>query len=134
MPSRPASCILVGRLEHEGKRLLHVALEGLEEPSGNGPVDSPVVGGHGDVHDLGGLEPSARGGRRDGDDLGEGSSDGEDAGLRRVDDGGEVGDAEHAEVGDGEGSSLHSDTTHRKENYQLSKVSVNARGRSLTRI
>lgn len=73
---------------------------------GNGTINGSVVRSHGDVHNLGGLESSTRRGGRDGDDLGEGSSDGEDAGLRRVDDGGEVRDAEHSEVRDGERSTL----------------------------
>lgn len=65
-----------------------------------------MVRGQRNVHDLGRLESSTRRRGRDSDDLGEGRADGEDARLRRVDDGGEVGDAEHAEVGDGERSTL----------------------------
>lgn len=80
-----------------------------------------MVRGEGDVHHVDGLEARLS----VSDDLLGGSSDGEDARLRRVDDGGEVVDSEHAEVGDGEGSSLRNekgqrtkDETRRKEGGQ----------------
>ena len=74
----------------------------LEPLSSNSPVHDPVVAGHGDPHhvDHDGLPAGP------GYHLLLGPAHGQDTGLGRVDDGGELVDAEHPEVGDGEGSAL----------------------------
>lgn len=61
-----------------------------------------------DLHNVNCLEPAFFFGR--GDERGLSGTDSEDAGLRGVDDSREVGDVEHAEVGDGEGATLFKQT------------------------
>src|SRR5829696_778564 len=81
--------------EHEG--ILDQPPERLEEPGADGAVDDAVVAAHRHAHALaddGGAvlddRPVLRG------------ADGEDGRLRRVDDGRELVDAEHAKVRDRE--------------------------------
>lgn len=75
----------------------------LNEVGGLRAIHDAVVGGEGDIHK--GLEDGLTAGIRH--ELLDGAAYGEDADLRRVDDGGEAIHAEHAEVADGEGSVLH---------------------------
>lgn len=90
--------------QHECQRVFEVAFERLEPARADGAVDDAVVGRERDLHDLRGPEAALVLGR--GHERGRGGADGENARLRRVDDGGEVRDVEHAEVGDGEGAAL----------------------------
>ena len=94
----------VKHLEHEGQGVLEVALEGVDPPGADGTVDNAVVRAEGDLHDLHGLEAMLLFGCRHQPCLRR--ADSEDTRLGRVDDGGEVVDAVHSEVGDGEGSAL----------------------------
>lgn len=71
-----------------------------------------------DLHDVDGLEPAFF--LWSGDERGLCGADGEDAGLRGVDDCGEVGDVEHAEVGDSESATLFVlNVTNKQTNKQL---------------
>mmetsp|Transcript_10498 Transcript_10498/g.42445 ORF Transcript_10498/g.42445 Transcript_10498/m.42445 type:complete len:452 (+) Transcript_10498:266-1621(+) len=93
-----------GGSEREDRRVGHVVAEGLEELRGRGLVDDAAVVREARGH-RGGFFGRRAILRRDGP-AGDPRADGEDAGLRRVDDGGELGDAEHAEVGDRAGAAL----------------------------
>lgn len=104
LPKGGILCLPYGRLQHESQRLLKEALEGLQPLCTDGTVHGSVVGRQSSAHDLDRLE--ALGVFRSKLELGRGSTDGEDARLRRVDDSGKVGDTEHAEVGDGERAAL----------------------------
>src|SRR4051794_28712774 len=77
-------------------------LEGREERGGGGPVEGPVVDGEGELHLAadGDLAVAL-------DHLTAGGAHGEDRGLGRVDDRGELVDAEHPEVGDRERAAAH---------------------------
>ena len=87
-------------LQHESQGVLHVSLESLQPPGSDGSVDGPVIGREGSVHHLSNLESLFTGciGKQSVD----GSTNGQNARLRGVDDGREFLDAEHAQVGDGE--------------------------------
>ena len=96
----------VSRLEEKSQqhrlRILNKLLKMLEPLSANCPVHDPVVTRHRDPHHAGhgGLTVRPR------HHLLLGAAHGQDAGLGRVDDGGELVDAEHAQVGDGEAAAL----------------------------
>ena len=63
-------------LKHEGQRVFEVSLE-RRDPSGtDGTINSPVIRAEGDLHDVGHLEATLLLGG--GDELGFGSTDGED--------------------------------------------------------
>lgn len=91
-------------LQHQSQRVLQILLEHLQPPCPQRPIDHPVIATHGNLHHRGRLEPLFR--VRVGNQFGLCGADGEDAGLRGVDDGGKVVDSKHAEVGDGEGAAL----------------------------
>jgi len=90
-------------LEQHRDGILDVALEDLEPLGTDSTIHNSVVTAHGDVHHVGDLVALLRV-VRDHDLLG--GAYGENARLGRVDDGGELLDAKHAQVRDGEGSSL----------------------------
>ena len=73
-----------------------------EKLSGGGAVEHAVVGGEGERGQGAGDEGAVGGDDRAGGD----AADGQDGGLGRVDDGGEVVDAVHTQVGEGEGAAL----------------------------
>lgn len=95
---------MIGILQHHLERVLHVALEGLEPGGGNGTVDNTVVARKSDLHHVADSKAVLLGLIRH--QLLGSAADGEDARLRGVDDGSEVLDAEHAEVGDAEAAAL----------------------------
>ena len=97
-----AVCCVVCFLQKHLQWVLHVTLEGLQELSGNGTVNSAVVRAQGDSHDRGSADITILTGN---DTLLSGTN-GQDAGLGRVNDGSEVLDTVHAHVGDGEGTAL----------------------------
>jgi hypothetical protein len=69
-------------------------------------IHDTVIAAQGDLHDLDLLKSFAGGVVVDSEFF-LGAADGQDAGLGRVDDSGEVADgAEHAKIGDGEGAPL----------------------------
>src|SRR5579859_7515142 len=95
MPVQPGS-------DEEPEGAFDQLLEPAQPPGGYGAVDRPVVDAEDDLDEL--REPDApvvgldrQGGRR---------ADGEDPGLGWVDDGRELLDAEHAEVGDSQGAAF----------------------------
>lgn len=92
------------RSEHERERVLKVSLERSQPPRADSAIDRTMIARKSDLHDVDGLEAALFLGS--GDERGLCGADGEDAGLRGVDDCREVGDVEHAEVGDGEGATL----------------------------
>ena len=93
-------------LKHEGQRVLQVALERRQPPGTHCTVDHAVVRAESHLHDVGDLEALLlfrsryKGGLC--------RANGEDTRLGWVDDGSEVRDAKHAEVGDGECATLES--------------------------
>ncbi len=98
-----AQALAAARSKHHGLGLLHKAFEFLKPLSANGTVDHAVITRQSDGHDLrdGGAFAVIRRNHR-----GFGCAYCENAGLRGVDDGAELLDAEHAEVGDGERATL----------------------------
>src|SRR4051794_34573571 len=90
---------MAGTLREQQERRLQVALDGAQETGPVGARGGAVVDGEADQHPLprDDLAVDHGGARLD-------RTDGEDPGLRRVDDGPEARDAEHAQVGDGEGA------------------------------
>src|SRR5690606_36472865 len=98
----PNPCCRVFRLQEHGDRILQEQAEGLQEFGPGGPVDDPVIARHGDLHHfrrgyLTVLQTEFFIDR----------ADGQDAGVGWVDDGGEFFNAEHTEIGHGEGIALH---------------------------
>ena len=91
-------------LEHERQGVLKVTLERRQPPRADRAVHRPVVRAQRHLHDVRRLEPALL--LRRGHERRLRRPDGEDARLRRVDDRGEVRDVEHAEVRDGESSTL----------------------------
>src|SRR5689334_5180911 len=83
--------------EHDVQGLLDQLPQAGEEAGCGSAVDGPVVDGQGQRHGGGDGDLVA-----DHDGLADGFADGEDGGLRRVDDRGELADPVHAEVADGE--------------------------------
>src|SRR5204863_5109709 len=81
------------------QRLLDQVLQAGEKAGGGGAVDGPVVDGQGERHGGGDGDLVVAHDR-----LADGFADGEDGGLRRVDDGGELADAGHGEDADGVGA------------------------------
>ena len=79
------------------KRILHVTSHCLEELRSRRSVDRPVIAAHGDAHAL----PNFQGAIHD-DRFFLNAANGENPRFRRVDDRGELVDAEHAEVRYGE--------------------------------
>src|SRR5574338_815308 len=80
-------------LPHHRQWILQHPLERAEELRASGAVDDAVVAGHGDLHPLPDLE--ALGGRHR---LLADASNGQDAGLGRIGDGGKLVNVEHAKV------------------------------------
>ena len=112
----------VGRLrdeasQHQRQRIFDVTLECGHPPRRNGPVYRPVIRTQGRLHDLSGLETAFLLRSRDESRLC--GTDGKNAGLRRVDDSGELGDVVHAEIRDGEGSPLPSMSCKRDSQSRL---------------
>mmetsp|Transcript_23981 Transcript_23981/g.77162 ORF Transcript_23981/g.77162 Transcript_23981/m.77162 type:complete len:503 (-) Transcript_23981:31-1539(-) len=95
---RGTTCVL----EEEGVGFFDEAFEGLEPLGADGAVDDAVVGGEGG--DEGGLEGVGLVPLGGGDELVFDGAEGEGAGLGAVDDGRRGGDAEGAEVAEGEGA------------------------------
>src|SRR5947209_550712 len=85
-------------LSEQVERVLQNLLEGLEELRAGRAVNDAVVAGHRDAHQLADDDLAVADDR-----AGRHRADGEDGGLRRVDDRRELVYAEHAEVADGEG-------------------------------
>lgn len=94
-------------LKHESQRVLEITLESLQPSSRNSTIYSSVVRAQGDLEQLHSLEAALF--LRRWNESRCGRSNGKDARLRSVDDGGEVGDIKHAHVGDGEGTALGDD-------------------------
>src|SRR5581483_1421068 len=88
-------------LEQHQRGLFDEALEGLHEPCPDGAVDDAMVAGDRAGHHRPDRELSI-----DDDRALLAGPDREDAALRRVDDGGELLDPEHAEIGDRERAAL----------------------------
>ena len=86
-------------------RLLQVGAELVQEARGQLVVHQPPVAGQGDGHELLRVHAGARAVLGVGGQLQHGAraAHGQDAGLRRVDDGAEAADAKHAEIGDTDG-------------------------------
>src|SRR5665213_485377 len=101
MTSKDVSAMLSPALDQQRRRRLDQFLESLHPLRAAGAVDDAMVAGDGAAHHRGDCELAV---------LDHGAllahSHREDAALRRVDDGLEMPDAVHAEIGDREGAAL----------------------------
>src|SRR5580704_15795786 len=86
---------------HHHDRIFDQGFEGADQLGTQGAIYGAVIAGQGHTHHMSYLDLAAPHDRP----LLAGA-DGEDRGMRRVDDSGEVVDAIHAEVGDGRGAAL----------------------------
>ena len=88
--------------QQHGLWVFHELLEMLQPLCTDSSIHNPMIAGHGDPHHV----RHSRSALRSHHHLLLGAAHGEDAGLGRVDDGRELVDPEHTQVGDGEGSPL----------------------------
>lgn len=91
-------------LKHECQRVFKIALECRQPPCSYCAINSPVVRAESDLHHINRLETALFLGC--GYKHRFGGTDGENAGLRRIYDSGEVVNIEHAKIGHSEGPAL----------------------------
>lgn len=91
-------------LEHKSQGVFKIALECRQPSCSYCAIHSPVVGTESDFHQVNSLEATLF--LRCGYQCGFGGADSENAGLRRVDDSGEVVNLEHAKIGNSESPAL----------------------------
>src|SRR5207244_10838383 len=83
-------------------RILYQLCDALQEPGGRGAVHEAMVEGEAEPHPLADADLVSNDGR-----LGFDAADTEAGALRQVEERREGVDAEHAQVGEGEGAALH---------------------------
>ena len=88
--------------QQHGLWVFHELLEMLQPLCTDSSIHNPVIAGHGDPHHV----RHSRSALRSHHHLLLGAADGEDAGLRWVDDRRELVDAKHAKVGHSDGAAL----------------------------
>lgn len=91
-------------LKHESQGVFKIALECRQPSCSYCAINSPVVRAESDFHHINRLETTLFLGC--GYKCKFGGTDGENTGLRRVDDSGEVVNIKHAKIGHGESSAL----------------------------
>ena len=91
-------------LKHESQGVFKIALECRQPSCSYCAINSPVVRAQSDFHDINRLETTLFLGC--GHECRFGGTDGENAGLRSVDDSGEVVNIKHAKIGHSESPAL----------------------------
>lgn len=100
-PVGPSRCLTEARSDQHPEGFFQQTFQSLQEGRSGRSVYHPVIAGQCDLHDITGYDCPVLHDRHLLD-----RADRQDAGIGRIDDGCEIIDTEHAQVGDGEGASF----------------------------